>query len=237
MEQLEKLWEYQMADMEYDKCKNELRRSPQRQKLLKLREQMLEQKTQVEQMNDHIALMADRIDALQDAVLLCADQAKSLEGKAAADLEAKLESVSAQLNDLKRIQANLASYEREIKSIRDNTSEKQKLQLDARKRFARLKNEYESLKTTYDEAVKESNEKLDSLKEAVNQKANGIDPELLNKYKSIKLHSDPPLARLSGNQCGGCNMSLPSAVIRDVRGGALVECENCGRLLLPPIGT
>lgn len=44
----------------------------------------------------------------------------------------------------------------------------------------------------------------------------------------------PPIARLiDGNRCGGCNMNLPQVILRNIRMGArIVECENCGRIVL-----
>ena len=60
-------------------------------------------------------------------------------------------------------------------------------------------------------------------------------PELLARYHEIKKRITPPLARLINNQCSGCNMSLPSAVLSRVTSanGEIVECESCGRLLIP----
>ena len=79
---------------------------------------------------------------------------------------------------------------------------------------------------------KENLKKLEELRATVAEKAKGIEPSHLEKYKAIKQHSMPPLAQLSGDQCGGCRMSLPSAVVRSVRAGTPVECESCGRLLI-----
>jgi len=43
----------------------------------------------------------------------------------------------------------------------------------------------------------------------------------------------PPMARLLGDQCGGCNMSMPSVVLRAIKGGStIVECETCGRIII-----
>ena len=39
-------------------------------------------------------------------------------------------------------------------------------------------------------------------------------------------------ARLYGDQCGGCNMSLPQATLRKMKNDSgIIECENCGRIL------
>ena len=64
------------------------------------------------------------------------------------------------------------------------------------------------------------------------EKAKGIEQDLMDRYQNIKRRSVPPLAQLYGDQCGGCTMSLPSAVSRKIKAGELVECETCGRLLI-----
>ena len=64
------------------------------------------------------------------------------------------------------------------------------------------------------------------------EKAKPIEYSFMERYRDIKKHSVPPLAALYGDQCGGCNMSLPSSVSRKVKAGELVECETCGRLLI-----
>ena len=47
MDQLEMLWEYQQADMEADRLENEIRRSPNRVKLVKSREFLVEQQNTI----------------------------------------------------------------------------------------------------------------------------------------------------------------------------------------------
>ena len=59
-----------------------------------------------------------------------------------------------------------------------------------------------------------------------------MDSELLARYRQIKQHVSPPVAKLVNNQCGGCFMTLPSAILRKISGGdTVVECDNCGRIL------
>ena len=60
---------------------------------------------------------------------------------------------------------------------------------------------------------------------------------LLLRYRQIKQHVSPPMAKLVGNQCGGCFMTLPSASLKKiVSEDAVVECDNCGRILYAPEG-
>ena len=44
----------------------------------------------------------------------------------------------------------------------------------------------------------------------------------------------PPMAKINGDRCGGCNMTLPAAVLGRLNGGQIVECDNCGRMLFVP---
>ena len=232
MDQLEMLWEYQKTDMAVDRLRKSLLNSPERKRLVQLKDKMKTQKALIEQIDEDISMMADRLDALQDAVKRNSDQTKILHGKIEKTQD-QLAAITSLIGEVKRAQSVLNTYESEIKSIRSNTSEKEKEQIDSKKRFVKLRNEYEALKVVYDEAVQKCNEQLESMKATVDQKAEGISPELLERYRVIKLHTDPPLARLIGSQCGGCNMSLPSAVVRQVKNGQFIECETCGRLLIP----
>ena len=178
--------------------------------------------------------MTDRLDALSDAIKMIDEQAAALKNKADAENTVS-EDVSRLISEAKRLQNNLSGYEQEAKHIRKDAADRDRMQRDIKVRFAKYKAEYEKLKSIYDVEFKESNEKLETLKNKAAEKAKGISPELMDKYRNIKLHSVPPLARLVGNQCGGCNMSLPSAVSRSIKAGQLIECETCGRLILPPL--
>ncbi len=59
------------------------------------------------------------------------------------------------------------------------------------------------------------------------------DKTLLKRYDDIRTRSSGVgIARIEGSDCGGCHMTLPAGVIKDVREGRQAQtCENCGRLL------
>ncbi len=70
------------------------------------------------------------------------------------------------------------------------------------------------------------------MRDRTEQEAGKLDPQLLAKYRSIKQHCTPPMAKLVNGQCSGCFMSLPSATLLEIRNGSrIVECDNCGRIL------
>ncbi len=232
MEQLEMLWEFQQADMAVDRLENEIKRSPTRQRLVKCRDYLLDQQAAFKRIEGDTSAMADRLDALKDAIALSRDQYASLLSKAETGVDSH-ENAENCIAEAKRVLGNLNAYIQETKRIRKDNSDRERLQHDIKVRYAKYKAEFDKLKAAYEVEYNEKNGQLEELKKTAKTKTAGISKEMLDRYHTIKLHSVPPLARLNGSQCGGCNMSLPSAVTRSIKAGELIECETCGRLLLP----
>ena len=232
MDQLHLLWEYQKADVEVDKLEASIKRSPVRQKLVKYRDYFSEQQTAMKRIESEVAAMQDRLEALKDAIKMTDEQLRTLHGKMENDPPRNTEEVQQFLNDAKRFQNNLTAYEQEIKRIRKDAADRERQQHDVRVRAAKAKSEFDKLKEVYDEEKKDKDKELDALRAAAAAKAVDIESAFMERYRDIKKHSVPPLAALYGDQCGGCNMSLPSSVSRKVKAGELVECETCGRLLI-----
>ena len=96
-----------------------------------------------------------------------------------------------------------------------------------------FKVEFDQLKAVYDKEITEKKAALDAQRAVVAQKAAGIDPRLMEEYNVIKKHIMPPMARLVGNQCSGCNTAQPSSLLSKIKSGAeIVECETCGRMII-----
>lgn len=232
MDQLQLLWEYQQADVEVDKMEGDIKRSPNRQKLVKYRDYLVEQQNTIKRIEDEVANMADRLEALKDAISLTEEQLKALQGKIESDPAADTSVVRSYISEAQRLVSNIGDYEQEIKRIRKDAGDRERLQHDVKVRAAKAKGEFDKLKTVYDEEYKQKSAELAKLKANAAAKAKDISSEYMEKYLTIKRHSVPPLAKLFGDQCGGCNMSLPSSVVRNIKAGKEVECETCGRMLI-----
>ena len=232
MDQLHLLWEYQQADVEADKMEASIKRSPTRQKLVKYRDYLLEQQNVIKRIESEVSAMADRLEALKDAISMTEDQLHSLQARVESAPATDSDSVQHYLADARRFQNNIVAYEQEIKRIRKDAGDRERLQHDVKVRAAKAKGEFDKLKVAFDEEYKTKSAELDQLKKTAEEKAKAIEADYMERYRTIKRHSVPPLAKLFGDQCGGCNMSLPSAVSRRVKAGEPVECETCGRLLI-----
>ncbi len=232
MNQLELLWNYQQADVEAERQENQMKRSPTRQRLLKYQEYLREQKNANTRIEEEVHAMGDRIDALKDAIARMEDQLKALHARFDAVSPDDGEAVQGFIQETQRLLQTINSYEQEVRRIRKDAGDRDNQQRDILQRASKVRADYDRLKAEYDIEYKEDKKKLEQLRASVAERAKGIEAPYLEKYKAIKQHCMPPLAQLSGDQCGGCRMSLPSAVVRSVRGGTAIECESCGRLLI-----
>ena len=232
MNQLNLLWDYQKAEIEVENISKEIKRSPNRQQLVKYRDSLLSHQKTLDRIEEEVLTMQDRLAALSDAIQHTENQIQGIQEKLQTKEPENTEETERFISDVKRLIGNLNDYEAEIKRIRVDSAEREKLQRDVKLRAARTKKEFDRVKVEYDAEFKEMNERLSAAKAVAEERAKPISQAYLDKYQTIKRHSFPPLARMIGSQCTGCNMSLPSGVVKDVQSGKEVECETCGRLLV-----
>ena len=170
--------------------------------------------------------MRDEIARLQGAVKALGEQ---IENNPPQDID----QTRRLLENARKLVDTISRYESEIQKIRKDSEARDKQQHDARLRAAKTRAEFDKLKAVYDKEYKEQSAELEKLRANAQKAAEGIKPDYMEKYKVIKKHSLPPMTRLDNDRCGGCNMSLPAAVLSQIRTGAVaVECENCGRIIL-----
>ncbi|MCE5343075.1 MAG: C4-type zinc ribbon domain-containing protein [Eubacteriales bacterium] len=233
MEQIEMLWEFQQADMEADTLETEIKRSPNRLALKKNRDFLLEQQTAVRQIEEEVAQMLDRVDIIKDAILLQQEQLKALQARLEENPPANLEEAQAFAQDAQRLVGGIQSYEQEMRRIQQEAADHERAQKEITVKFSRVRAEYETQKIAYEDEYKEQMKALEDKRHAAQEKGKDIDPNLMERYQTIKKHCVPPVAKLVDGQCGGCYMGLPQVTLRNLKSGAkLIECESCGRMII-----
>ncbi len=233
MEQIELLWQFQQADMEADALEGEIKRAPTRLALMKNREFLMEQQGAVKRMEEEVSEMVDRMDVIKDAISRLEEQLTTLQKRLEDTPPANLEQARELSHDAQKLLSGLSSYEQEMKRIQRDAAERDRMEKDIRMKYAKVKMEYDKQKVDYEAEYKEQMKALEEKRRIAQEKTKGIDPPLLERYQAIKEHSTPPVARLIGDQCGGCNMSLPSVTLRNLKTGSkVIECETCGRMII-----
>lgn len=234
MDQLTMLWEYQKEDIKADHMADELRRNPLRQKMEKDRNLFMERQKQYKHIEEQVSVLADRKDAVRDAIARCEDQLSGLQKRFDAAPPADLDSVRELMAEVNRCLETITGYEQEMKRLSNSVRELDQRGNTIRTEAARLRKEFEELKAQYDQVAPAKKAELEKQRTIADQKKSELPPELLAQYLEVKKAITPPLARLNGDQCSGCMTSLPSGVLHEARNASseLVRCVSCGRIIV-----
>ena len=230
--QLDTLWQFMQVDMEADGFETKMRQSPNRQKLIKQRDFLKDQQTNMKKLENDVAVMQDRLEAVQDEAERLSKVLANLSAELEANPPANVEEAQKQAESVQKLLESLSRYEQELTKMRKDADVKDRQQKEIRVRAAKTKQEFDQLKVEYDKEFKADTATLQKMRARTESEAKKIDPSLLQKYRAIKQHCTPPMAKLVNDQCSGCFMSLPSATLLEIRTGErIVECDNCGRIL------
>lgn len=103
---------------------------------------------------------------------------------------------------------------------------------------ATLSNESKSLTTEWQsqqQQLSNNAEELKAMQSDLNHKRQAlsasINPETIESYDKLKKQKSTVVAKVEQGICRGCRISLSTAELQQVRGGSLVQCSNCGRIL------
>ena len=190
MDQLAMLWQYQVEDRKADKLEQELSRSPLRQKMNTCRTQFNAKQKQYKQMEEQVAILSDRKDAIRDAITRCEEQLRHLQSRFEQNPPKAL------LSEVNRFLETIGSYEQEMKRMAKDANDYDQKERSLRRDAIKLKEEFDNLKKQYDKESPEKEAALKAQKAIVAKKGEGISPELLARYHEIKKRITPPLARL-----------------------------------------
>jgi predicted nucleic acid-binding Zn-ribbon protein len=230
--QLDTLWQFMQVDMEADGFETKMRQSANRQKLIKQRDFLKDQQANMKKLENDVAVMQDRLEAVQDEAARLEKVLAGLSEEFANNPPTNVEEAQKQAENVQKLLDTLTRYEQELQKMRKDADVKDRQQKEIRVRAAKTKQEFDQLKLAYDKEFKEDTAKLQQMRARTEQESRKVDAALLEKYRNIKQHCTPPMAKLVNGQCSGCFMSLPSATLLDIRNGSrIVECDNCGRIL------
>jgi predicted nucleic acid-binding Zn-ribbon protein len=232
MSQLEQLWDYQLADVEADNAKRELAQSPQRRRLLQLRDNIKEQQDFLQMIDDERAAMLDRLTVLKEVVALSENQLRQFHGKVTSSPAQSVEEAQTYVEEMQALIDSLNEADKEIRRIHQSAEERDRRHREVLLNAVKLKTEFDEQRESYNAEYKERAKKIQELEAIVKAKEKNIDPKLLAKYNHVKEHAVPPMAKLVDNRCSGCNMSFPSSVLRAIQAGEQTECETCGRMII-----
>lgn len=133
-----------------------------------------------------------------------------------------------EVDDLRKRRARLEDRTLEIMdqvehtsaSVTTLTGELNWLEAEWHSQQQQLSADLEQLKTTHAE-LEHDREKLSA----------EIDPQAIEVYHGLRKQKGTAIAKVEQGTCRGCQIALPTTELQQARGGGLVRCSSCGRIL------
>ena len=236
MTQLEPLLAVQERDLALDRLRHRRETLPERETLAK---------ADADAASIEAAL--DRTRGARDEILReerkLEDEAQALAGQAK-DAERRLYSGEiASPRELQALQADVDQLRRHQRSVEDRqlATMEQREPLDAR--IAELESQLQGVRATAGEAraalaAAEGaiDQEIGAESDARGSAAAGVDAELLGDYELRRQKANGVgAARLVGNTCQGCHLTIPATEVDRIRKtpGTVAYCDNCGCILVP----
>ncbi|HMG26557.1 MAG TPA: C4-type zinc ribbon domain-containing protein [Acidimicrobiia bacterium] len=172
------------------------------------------------------------------------DEARSLEDKAA-EVERRmysgevtspreLQALQADVDQLRRHRGGLEDRELEVMERRESLDTEV---AELGRRAGELESEAERLGGALAEVEEEIDDEMAAERSARDEISATVDAGLLADYEQCRHRArGMGAARLNGNTCQGCHLSIPSVEaerIRKSRAGTVAHCDNCGCILVP----
>ena len=226
---------YQEVDLAKQQVENGLRTTDARQRFNKLAKLLKTQQATMKKLTDELETFAQTAKRLNQQYQAAAKRL-ALETNEWGILEGDEETTAAEMTefrrDIERLNKELSAIEKELKAtyaaLEQQMAEFQK----TRQIGAKAKKEYDQVREICIKERDEAQKELDSLDADMAKCERRVDPRLMTRYKRARQHHGTPVVPVRDAKCSGCNMELPTLALSRLLGdGAVIECENCGRLL------
>jgi len=95
----------------------------------------------------------------------------------------------------------------------------------------RLEAEWQSQQQKLSASLEQRQAVLSGLRQKRQAFTADISPAVIEVYQGIKGQKGTAVAKVEQGMCRGCRISLPLSELQRARGGELVRCGSCGRIL------
>ncbi|MDD7522729.1 MAG: C4-type zinc ribbon domain-containing protein [Clostridiales bacterium] len=236
MNQFEALWEYQQADLALAKLNDDLKSTPAYTQYLRLKKTYKKHHNMLEsldrELSSKLAKQGEYASKLAELVRAF-DLEKSELEIMESDEGSKAEELTEAKKSIEKLVSSINALSKELNSLVSWCRNANKQIGDTYALAASAKKELDAAKQTCEKERQDAVPEANRIKEEILEKRKAVPPELLKKYSALKESVPNPVAKVVGETCGGCRMSLSSVIVRKVAAGNVgVECETCGRILV-----
>ncbi|MDP2919165.1 MAG: C4-type zinc ribbon domain-containing protein [Dehalococcoidia bacterium] len=189
-----------------------------------------------------------RLAAEQKRIEELAKQQKSTEWEVE-DLTIKIKNIDKKLyngkifnaKELSNLQAEAEDFKKHRFKLEDVVLELMEQSEQARKNLATITAELARMEEQWRVQQKQLAGELEQLKSnraALEAKKQVllplVDTGAVTVYRDLRKRKGIAIARIEQGTCLGCRITLPNADLQQAKGGGLVKCSSCGRILYLP---
>jgi len=232
--QLKLLWELQQLDSTIIALKLSIEEAPEKsgvdkaraevemieEELADSKEQHKNERKTLKDLEMHVQKLVDQRNEINDGLY----SGKTTSAKELEQMQRKMDLLADEKkkyeDQLLVVMEQMEEREERIKDLEKSLSEKSKILAEGKEKLAAVINNLQG--------------ELSKVEENRRVKAESVEIKNLNRYNLLaEKHHGRPLALVDNEICGGCRVYISSAQRgRLYNPGALVYCENCGRLLV-----
>lgn len=231
MSQIAKLLLYQQKDSELLKIEQEIASSEEYKRYRQAVSFMDSASKKLDQLDARSKEILNRIDSLNASYEELAETLKDFDNldelvESGADLSFYQRNASSISERLKALKAEIAALVTNAKETNEEFQTLKKKVIETQRSSAEISQAYKDFKTAKQKSKDEVTKELEKL-------AEGIDAEVLHKYKSKRSERIfPIICEIVNDRCSKCGIELSIADKDKMSSGkAVVECENCHRFL------
>ncbi|MGC8972268.1 MAG: zinc ribbon domain-containing protein [bacterium] len=230
LDELQKLWEVQLLDVEIMKLEEEFQNLDRGEELKK-------------KIHSLSSLYNKEIEEIKSKEVLLRElelELSSLEERKEKDEERLYKHVTTQ-KEVDRLTQEIQYITQEKSKIEDRILEIMESLDFLRGEVPKIKKELESLEVFLDEVIKKSKileegilGNLQDLKTKRSEKVKEIDPKLLSRYEMIrKNRRGRGMSKVTAGKCSECGVELSLFIVEKLKQlDELLVCEHCGRILI-----
>lgn len=223
-----KLYELQEIDLEIDAAERDVRSMTSR---LGRNGAVLEARNELDIEKTHLDRLNSRQKALENEIQDTSDKISRTEEELYSGRTTNPKELSALQQEASVLKNRRSQLEDDAVEVMEETESSNARVSAASNRLEKIEADWQAEQKRLESDIEERKERLAKLNERRAAISTGIDDEVLNRYTTIRKYRGTAVAQVEQGVCQGCRISLSSAQLQRVRGGKLVECNSCGRIL------
>jgi len=134
-------------------------------------------------------------------------------------------------HDIELLKANRSKIEDKILELMDSVESHTKELVDLNEQFTNVEENWRVEQQQLGIDIEQLKSRILNLEQQKLLLVNSLDTKTVDLYDDLKMKMKTAVARVTQGICSGCRMQLPTTDLQRVRGGNVVQCSSCGRIL------